>query len=128
MKLEKAWPINCHLLLFFLSGSTLEGVLLNLASTNPRQFNLSNAAPKNKENKVKMFSDWTLNNLIDVAFDLGYIKEDVKQFSHVLRDFRNYIHPFEQMSRNFFPDIHTAEICFQVLKAAIYQIGLHKVS
>ena len=127
-EIRKSMANKLPLASIFLSGSTLEGVLLNLASTNPRQFNLSNAAPKNKENKVKMFSDWTLNNLIDVAFDLGYIKEDVKQFSHVLRDFRNYIHPFEQMSRNFFPDIHTAEICFQVLKAAIYQIGTHKIS
>ena len=65
---------------------------------------------------------------LDVSFELGYIKEDVKQFSHVLRNFRNYIHPFEQMSQNFIPDIHTAEICFQVLKAAIYQIGLYKAS
>ena len=131
VEIKKSMANNIPLAAIILSGSTLEGVLLNLASTNPRQFNQSNAAPKNKENKVnkvKPFSEWTLNNLIDVSFELGYIKEDVKQFSHVLRDFRNYIHPFEQMSRNFIPDIHTAEICFQVLKAAIYQIGLHKVS
>ena len=50
------------------------------------------------------------------------MKEDVKKFSHALRDFRNYIHPYQQMSIGFQPDEHTARICFQVLKAALYQI------
>jgi hypothetical protein len=44
---------------------------------------------------------------------------DVKKFSHGLRDFRNFIHPHEQMASGFTPDQHTAEICFQVLKAAL---------
>jgi hypothetical protein len=44
---------------------------------------------------------------------------DVKKFSHALRDFRNYIHPYEQMASRFNPDAHTAQICFQVLRAAI---------
>ena len=51
------------------------------------------------------------------------LKEDVKQFSYVLRNFRNYIHPYQQMMTQFSPDKHTALICFQVLKAAIFQIG-----
>lgn len=127
-EIKKSMANNIPLAAIFLSGSTLEGILLNVALNFPRQFNQSNAAPKNKDNKVKPFPEWTLNNLIDVSFELGFLKEDVKQFSHVLRNFRNYIHPFEQMSQNFIPDIHTAEICFQVLKAAIYQIGLYKTS
>lgn len=127
-EIKKSMANNTPLAAIFLSGSTLEGILLNVALNFPRQFNQSNAAPKNKENKVKPFPEWTLNNLIDVSFELGFLKEDVKQFSHALRNFRNFIHPFEQMSQNFIPDIHTAEICFQVLKAAIYQIGLYKAS
>ena len=51
------------------------------------------------------------------------IKEDVKKFSHSLRDFRNYIHPFEQLCSRFIPDEHTAKICLQVFQAAIYQIS-----
>lgn len=123
-EIKKSMANNIPLASIFLSGSTLEGILLGMASNNPKQFNQANSSPRNN-GKVKMLSEWSLNNLIDVSFELGYIKEDVKKFSHVLRDFRNYIHPFEQMSRNFIPDIHTAEICFQVLKAAIYQIGIH---
>ena len=41
-----------------------------------------------------------------------------KKFSHSLRDFRNYVHPYEQVVSSFTPDEHTAKVCFQALKAA----------
>ena len=53
------------------------------------------------------------------ATDIGILKLDVKTFSHGLRGFRNYIHPYEQMVSGFTPDEHTAKVCFQVLKAAL---------
>lgn len=114
---------NAPLSVIFLTGSTLEGILLGVALNYPKEFNQSKSAPKNKEGKTKQFQDWTLNNLIDTAFETGFLKEDVKKFSHILRGFRNYIHPFEQVSSRFNPDEHTAKICWQVLKTAIYQIG-----
>ena len=107
-----------------LIGSIMEGILLGMATTYPQQFNQTSCAPKDKDTgKVRTFPNWTLNNYIDAASEVGLLKQDVKKFSHVVRDFRNYIHPYEQMSTNFFPDKHTALICFQVLKAAINQIG-----
>jgi hypothetical protein len=51
------------------------------------------------------------------------MKPDVKKFSHGLRDFRNYIHPYEQMQSGFAPDEHTAKLCFQVLKAALASVA-----
>lgn len=109
-----------------LIGSILEGILLGTASLHPEDFNSSEIAPKNKEGRVRKLADWTLNNYIDVATDIGFLKDDVKKFSHSLREYRNYIHPYLQMQTNFFPDEQTATICFQVLKAAIYQICKHK--
>lgn len=107
-----------------LIGGILEGVLLGTASDIPRLFNQAQSAPKDKDTgKVKIFSEWTLNNMIDVAAEIGILKQDVKKFSHAVREFRNYIHPYQQLSAQFSPDEHTALICFQVLKAAIYQMG-----
>lgn len=106
-----------------LIGSVLEAILLNTAISNPELFNKADSAPKDKEGKVRKFHDWTLNNYIEVASEIKILKEDVKQFSYVLRNFRNYIHPYQQMQSQFFPDKHTALICYQVLKAAMYQIG-----
>ena len=62
-------------------------------------------------------------NFIKRFSELGFLKEDVKKFSHALRDFRNYIHPYQQAASGFNPDIHTAKICWQVLKAAIFQLS-----
>ena len=102
--------------------------MLGIASSSPKEFNQSEISPKDKDGKVLPFHKWTLNNFIDVAYDIGRIKEDVKKFSHALRDFRNYIHPYEQVSSKFDPDDQTAKICWQVLKAAIFQLTDSKTS
>jgi hypothetical protein len=107
----------------FLCGSTLEGILLGVACAKAKEFNQSAVSPKDKMLKVKQFHDWTLNEFINVARDINLLGEDVKKFSHALRDFRNYIHPYEQMSSGFDPDEHTAKICWQVLQAAITQLS-----
>jgi len=113
---------NAPLAAILLSGSVLEGLLLNVASQNPKNFNQAKCAPKDKENAVKRFPYWSLSDLINAAYELGFLKLDVKKFSHSLRDFRNYIHPHEQACSQFQPTKHTAEICFQVLKAAVAEL------
>lgn len=107
----------------FMCGSILEGILLAIASMNVRKFNQANSSPKDKEGKVKKLHEWGLRNFIDVAYELKYLGLDVQKHSHSLRDFRNYIHPFEQMSSNFDPDMQTARISWQVLKAAIEDLS-----
>jgi len=107
----------------FMCGSILEGLLLACAQKKPRDFNMAESSPKDpRTGKTKPFHDWSLANFIDVAHELGFIREDVKKFGHALRDFRNYIHPYAQMLSGFQPDEHTAKICMQVLRAAI--VGL----
>lgn len=122
-EIEKCMKAKASLSSVIISGSTLEGILLGIALAHPEKFNRSSIAPKEKDGRVKTFQNWTLSNLIDVSHDIGILKEDVKKFSHSLRDFRNYVHPYEQMIGRFNPDEHTSMICFQVLKAAIYQLA-----
>ena len=117
---------NAPLSAIVIIGSTLEGILLGFASKNPKDFNQAKAAPKDKEGKSRLYQDWSLSNFIDVAYELRFIQEDVKKFSHSLRDFRNYIHPFEQMSTGFNPDINTAKLCWNVLKVAMIQLSKKK--
>ena len=120
-EMKLCFEAQAYLSSVIICGSILEGILLGVASNFPRAFNCSNSAPK-REGKVLPHHDWTLSQFIDVAFNIELLHEDVKVFSHVLRDFRNYIHPYQQMSTRFHPDEYTAKICMQVLKAAIYQI------
>jgi hypothetical protein len=122
-EIEKCFSSESPLAVILLAGSTLEGILLGLAIKYPKEFNSSKSSPKDKNGKARPFHEWNLAGFIDVAKDLGLIQHDTHKFSHSLRDFRNYIHPFEQMSSGFNPREHTAKICLQVLKAAISEIN-----
>ena len=122
-EIRKCLNAKAPLSVIFLCGSTLEGILLGVASGRAKDFNQAIGSPKDKTGKVKYFQDWCLSDFINVARELNLLGEDVKKFSHALRDFRNYIHPYQQMSSNFNPDEHTAKICWQVLQVAIIQLS-----
>ncbi|SFX60867.1 hypothetical protein [Marinospirillum alkaliphilum] len=120
---RKTMEAGAYLSTIFLCGSVLEAVLLGAAQKFPARFNQALACPKTVGGNAKRFHDWSLAQFIDVACEVGLLKPDVKKFSHGLRDFRNYIHPYEQMSSGFSPDEHTAKVCFQVLKAALASVA-----
>ena len=124
-RLEEARSCLSHgayLSVIFQCGSVLEAVLLGAAQNEPEKFNRSSSSPR-LEGKTKPFYNWTLSEFINVAHDVGMLKLDVQKFSHGLRDFRNYIHPYEQIASGFRPDEHTAKVCFQVLKAALADVA-----
>lgn len=122
-EIERCFQSGAYLAVLILAGSTLEGLLLGIAEKHPRHFNQAQASPKESDGKTRKFRQWKLNALIDVAAELKLIEHDTKEFSHTLRNFRNYVHPFEQMGVGFSPKERTAEISLKVLKSAIYDIA-----
>jgi len=120
---RKALGAGAYLSVIFLCGSVLEAVLLGAAQKEPARFNRATSSPKSDDGSVRRFHEWNLAQFIDVACEVGLLKPDVKKFSHGLRDFRNYIHPYAQMVSGFTPDEHTAKVCFQVLKAALASVA-----
>ncbi|WP_454826648.1 hypothetical protein [Paraburkholderia xenovorans] len=120
---RKALQVGAYLSVIFLCGSVLEAVLLGAAQKEPARFNLAKASPKSPDGAVKRLHEWSLAQLIDVSCEVDLLKPDVKKFSHGLRDFRNYIHPYAQLASGFTPDEHTAKVCFHVLKAALASVA-----
>lgn len=118
-----AMKARAYLSVVILCGSILEAVLLGAAHKDPDIFNSAPLSPKSKDGKVRAFHEWTLAQFIDVACAIDLLKPDVKKFSHGLRDFRNYIHPYEQLASGFTPDEYTARVCFQVMKAALASVA-----
>lgn len=115
---------EAYLAAIIMMGSILEGVLLSVAITNPKEANKASSAPKDdKSGKVKKTHDWTLSNLIEVSHECGWIEQDIKRFSHTLRDYRNLVHPWEQRTRNEDPDKDTCKICWDVVCAAINDVN-----
>ena len=100
-EIEKCFTSGSPLAVILLAGSVLEGIFFGLAIQHPRQFNSAKSSPKDSSSKVKPFHEWSLSGFIDVAKELGLIQQDTHKFSHSLRDFRNYIHPFANSGSNW---------------------------
>ncbi|MBF0487005.1 MAG: hypothetical protein HQK98_02485 [Nitrospirae bacterium] len=120
--IEKCLDAKAVLGTIILCGSMLEGILYGVISKYPEEERVK-ASPKDKSGKIKDFNDWKLNDFIEVARKIGFIDEDVKQFSHTLRTFRNYIHPEKQAREQPNPTEDTVELFLKVLKMAISQIS-----
>lgn len=106
-----------------LMGSLLEGAILSVISSKPREANSAVACPKQDNGKPKEYHDWTLSNMIDVGHECGWLQGDVKRFSHQLRAFRNIIHPWEQRAMGASPDKDTSAICWEVVRAALNDLA-----
>jgi hypothetical protein len=124
-EIKRCMKARAPLAVIFLCGSTLEGILFEVASKNPKHFNQSSAAPK-RDGKVKPLPEWTLEELINASRALNVIGEDVKKHAHAVKDFRNYIHPRQQLKENFAPRMFTAEMAHKVLYAAMADLGAKK--
>jgi len=102
-----------------LLGSILEGALLDVATRFVEAAMRSSRAPADG----RKVNRWSLSELIDVGHERGWIQSDVQRFSHVLRDYRNFVHPREQQKRDEFPDQDTVSVCWDVVIAALNDLG-----
>lgn len=125
-EIDRAMKADAPLSVIFLVGSTLEGLLAELAVAQAPTFATSGAAPRGRDQKVKPIQSWTLSELIAVAKDIGMLSTDVAEHADQVRNFRNYIHPRQQLKENFSPRIETARIAQQVLVGALKDLeSLH---
>ena len=102
----------------------LEALLLGVFQRYPAIVNQCPNAPKNSgAGKVKHFAEWKLAEMIDIAHQVGWLGLDVNRFSHSLREFRNLIHPYEQMVTKMNPDEDTCGISWLVVQAAVNDLA-----
>lgn len=121
-EIQSCIDVNATVSAVIMMGSMLEGFLMGTMQRKPQIANQASTAPK-KDGKVKHFADWTLSDMIDVGHEVGWIQLDVKKFSHALRDFRNIIHPYQQLAVRTNPDIDTCKISWLVVQAACNDIA-----
>lgn len=122
-EINRCLQAGAYLACIIMIGGLLEGILQGIANVNSAQFNQSKASPRNSEGKTKKFFEWKLEDFINVSCDLGMLSVDIKKYCSSVKDFRNYIHPREQCKSEFHPDIYTARISLQVLKAAVANLN-----
>jgi hypothetical protein len=117
-EIDRCLEARAPLAVVFLVGSTLEGLLLQVALAQAKAYAGCPSAPQVK-GRTKELSAWTLDELITVSRILNVLSEDVSRHAGQVRHFRNYIHPRQQMKEGFEPRMETARIAQQVLRGAL---------
>jgi hypothetical protein len=92
----KLFPSGAWKSVVIIAGSILEAILFDRLS-EPRwnaKALVSPSVPKTKGGSPIPMDDWKLVNLIQVAANIGLLPKDpADTIHHVLRDFRNFVHP-----------------------------------
>jgi len=105
-------------------GGLLETLLLSRINkeNNKTIIYKSKTAPKNKNGETLQLKDWTLRNYIDVAHELKWISQPAKNVSEILRDYRNYIHPYKQLSHDIEISLDDAILFWEITKSISRQL------
>jgi len=106
-------------------GGLLEALLLARVhrETNKAPIFGASTAPKDKTTgKSLPLQDWMLRNYIDVAHELGWISQTAKDIGVVLRDYRNFVHPYKELSHRVKLNKGDAQILWEVSKSITTQI------
>jgi len=115
---NKTLNAEAYFATIILLGSILEGALFGKIHSNQQKAFQANNAPK-QHGQVRPLDEWTLEKLIAVAHECGWIDKDVKDFSTVLRNYRNLVHPRQQWRTGVYPDLGTCKVSKEVVSAAI---------
>ena len=123
----KIYDAEAYLMTVVSLGAILEGVLLAQVKQNPREASTVAETPKDKSGKPLPSERWTLNDLIQVSHACGWIEKGSKEFSFKVREYRNLVHPREQLHQE---QSHKASelprgICsvtWEIVNAAIAEI------
>jgi len=105
-------------------GGLLEALLLariNRESNKAPIIKASNA-PKDNRGKIKPLNEWMLRSYIEVAHEMGWISHSAKGVGEVLRDYRNYIHPYKELSHGVTIETNDAIILWEVSKSISRQV------
>jgi hypothetical protein len=119
LEAQKCQLAEAYIAAVIMMGSVLEGLLLARAQMSPADAFRCSQAPRTRDGKNLPIHEWNLNQLINVAVDLGWLKSDRGKFSHALRDSRNIVHPWGHLAAKADFDLATCETCWHVLNASL---------
>ena len=98
-------------LLVVLSGGAIETILLDLLQHNQSAAMGASKAPKGKPDIAR----WDLSDLVNVAVELNLVSASVEKLSHSVREYRNLIHPGNELRNKLVFNAEEAKIALEVL-------------
>jgi hypothetical protein len=94
-EIQRAYIAKCWKSVIILSGGAIEAVLVDQLLQNPGAARAATKAPREPD-----ISKWDLANLIAVAVELGIVSSGAEKLSHSVREYRNLVHPGNEIRRN----------------------------
>lgn len=120
---ENCVAVKATLASIVMMGGLLEALFLtriNVAGTASLSGNPK--CPKEKGGRIKSLKDWTLWDMIEVADAEKWISVTLKSIGHLLRDYRNWIHPHKELSSGTTLGPDDSQMLWQVVKEMAKQI------
>lgn len=105
---QKAAGADSYLGVIVGCGSVVEGLLTWALLRREQDALKSSKASKDKQGAVMPIRQWGLASLIEVSAELDVIGKTAKQASWALKDFRNFIHPYNVLQQSARPDLALA--------------------
>lgn len=105
---QTCYENGAHVAAIIMLGSLLEGILLRAVLERDPSL-LGNA----KADRI------SLAELIKRCHSVGWIDADIEKFCHELREYRNYVHPRQEIDATHAPDRDTLNVSWQVVGAAL---------
>jgi len=105
-------------------GALLETLLLSRIEREMNKaplFRLQ-CTPKDKTGKPKPLTQWKLDNYINACYELGWIRKPIKDVCIILRDYRNLIHPREELNQRIHLNSDDARMYWAIISNMADQI------
>jgi hypothetical protein len=109
-EIQRAFVAKCWKSVLILSGGAIEAILADLLLKNRAAASASPKAPKKPD-----ITRWDLSELIDVSVDLGLVTGGIEKLSHSVREYRNLVHPGNELRSKLKFDAEEARIALEVL-------------
>ena len=110
VELQRAFVAQCWKSVIILSGGAMEAILTDLLLDRESDAKAAPSAP-NKSDITK----WDFADLINVAVKLEMINPGVSKLSHPIREYRNLVHPGNELRNNLKFGPEEARIAIEVL-------------
>jgi len=104
-EVDAARSHGAYVLAIIGTGSLVEGLLDDVM--------------RRRDPEIRSHPETSLDILLTRAHGRGWIQPDALDFSHIVRQYRNFVHPREQLRRKIVPDEDTVLMCWQPVLALI---------
>jgi hypothetical protein len=109
-EIQRAFVSRCWKSVIILSGGAIEAILTDLLLANSSMALASSKAPKQSD-----ITKWDLADLINVSVDASLVSSGVEKLSHPIREYRNLVHPGNEIRTKLTFNSEEARIALEVL-------------